>query len=86
MSEPLKRICEAGVSIEWNGEKIKVVGRLHFLVRSRTDWNEWHSVDLEPVDVDWPHGGCTCRGYNCRRDCRHIRAVLSLVKALRDGV
>jgi hypothetical protein len=85
VSETLKRLQEAGGSIAWQGEKLKVIGRLHFLVRSKTSMREWHCVDLEPVDADWPEGGCTCRGYNCRRTCRHHTAVLSFVKAIRDG-
>lgn len=84
VSETLKRIQESGRSIKWEGEKIKVIGRLQFLVRSQTNWNEWHCVDLEPIDQDWQEGGCTCRGYNCRRTCRHMGAVLSLLKAIRD--
>lgn len=84
VSERLKSLSESGQSIAWEGERIRVIGRLHFLVRSKSSMREWHVVDLEPVNVDWPEGGCSCRGYNCRRDCRHIRAVLSFVKAIRD--
>jgi hypothetical protein len=86
VSETLKRLQEAGESIRWQDEKLRVVGRLHFFVRSKSSMREWHVVDLEPVDGDWPEGGCTCRGYNCRRTCRHHRAVLSFVRAIRDGV
>jgi hypothetical protein len=85
VSETLKRLSESGQSIRWENEKLLVVGRLHFLVRSKTSMREWHVVDLEPVDQDWPEGGCSCRGYNCRRDCRHMRAVLSFLHAVRDG-
>ena len=85
VSETLKRLSASGQLIRWEGEKLVVIGRLQFLVQSKTSLRGWHCVDLEPVDQDWPEGGCTCRGYNCRRDCRHMRAVLSFVKAVRDG-
>lgn len=56
------------------GERIRVIGRWHFLVKSKSE-DGWHCVDLEYVSIDWPDGGCTCRSYDTRRDCRHIRVI-----------
>lgn len=60
-------------------EHIRVIGRLHFLVRSKTDKNDWHCVDLEWVDDDWPAGGCTCQGFQARKECRHVAVVLEIL-------
>lgn len=67
-----------GAYLVRSSEHVRVVGRLHFLVRSKTDKTEWHCVDLEPVDEDWPRG-CTCRGYTVRKECRHMAVVLAIL-------
>lgn len=64
---------EIGKSLARQGEKIICIGRLHYLVASKSDPGEWHCVDLEMVDGG--EGGCTCRGFVTRKDCRHWRVV-----------
>lgn len=64
-------------SIRAYGEMIEVIGRFHFLVMSRSE-DGYHVVDLEPQE-DWPDGGCTCRGFTTRRECRHFNAVCQLI-------
>jgi len=60
--------------------KIVEIGRIHFLVESKSE-EGWHCVDLEPVDDDWPKGGCTCRGFTVRKECSHVDAVLDLLRS-----
>jgi hypothetical protein len=55
--------------------KVVVIGRLHFLVESKSEDGN-HCVDLEPVDDEWPRGGCTCQGFQVRKTCSHVDAVL----------
>jgi len=56
------------------GEEILVIGRWHFLVRSKSDPDGWHAVDLESVeDAEGQH--CTCESGQARKACRHERAV-----------
>ena len=66
------------VSVVHNGERIRIIGRHHFLVASKSEGG-WHAVDLGYVDEDWPEGGCTCISYQTRRECRHVRACLDLL-------
>ena len=66
-------------SLLHNGERIAVIGRAHFLVKSGSAKAEWHCVDLGYVNEDWPDGGCTCDGFSARRTCRHFRVVLDLL-------
>lgn len=49
---------------------------MHFLVKSKSE-DGYHCVDLEPVNEDWPDGGCTCRGYTVRKGCRHVQVIRS---------
>lgn len=65
----------SGKSIVFAGETFVVIGRLHFLVKSKSE-DGWHCVDLEPQD-GWPEGGCTCRGYTTRKTCRHHDTILA---------
>lgn len=67
-----------GTLLVRGSEHVRVIGRLHFLVRSKTDKTEWHCVDLEPVDDDWPYG-CTCRGFTVRKECRHVAICLEIL-------
>lgn len=60
------------------GERILVIGRLHFLVASKSE-DGWHCVDLEAVDDDWLDGGCTCQGYQVRKTCRHVDVCRALL-------
>jgi hypothetical protein len=63
-------------SLVHDGERFTVIGRLHFLVKSKSEAG-WHCVDLETVNEDWPYGGCTCQGFQVRRTCRHVDAIMS---------
>lgn len=65
-----------GKTIAYEGELFIPIGRLHFLVRSKSE-DGYHAVDLQAVDDDWPEGGCTCRGFTVRRECRHVRLIRS---------
>lgn len=68
-----------GAYLVRGGEHVRVIGRLHFLVRSKSDKTSWHCVDLEEVDDDWPEGGCTCRGFTVRKECRHVALCLAIL-------
>lgn len=57
-----------------SGERVVCIGRLHYLVKSKSE-DGWHCVDLEWVSDDDPDGGCTCTGFRARKDCRHVRAI-----------
>lgn len=61
-------------SLVLGSEQVVCIGRLQYLVKSKSE-DGWHCVDLEPVDADWPEGGCTCRSFTTRRSCRHWTAV-----------
>lgn len=63
--------------IDWDGETYHVVGRWHFLVESASEHGELHSIDLELVDGE--QGGCTCRSWVTRKECRHVRKLLELL-------
>jgi len=67
-----------------DGERFIVIGRLHFLVKSKSE-EGWHCVDLETVNEDWPEGGCSCRGYQVRRTCRHVDAIFSWLESRVDA-
>ena len=64
---------EIGNRLALAGDFFVCIGRLHYLVRSRSVPGEWHCIDLEPVDGE--DGGCTCTSYRVRGTCRHYRAV-----------
>jgi hypothetical protein len=67
------------VSLELGRERVRLIGRHHFLVKSKSERGVWHCVDLGYVDEDWPEGGCTCEGYSARKDCSHVRLVLTIL-------
>ena len=66
------------VSLVHRGERIRVIGRHHYLVKSGSEKGVWHAVDLGYVNEEWPEGGCTCDGFSARKTCRHFRVVLDL--------
>lgn len=72
------RILKTGAYLVIRGEHVRVIGRLHYLVRSKSE-DGWHCVDLEPVDDEWPDGGCTCRGFTVRKQCRHLALIHELL-------
>jgi hypothetical protein len=69
-----RSLADVGKTLRLQGETVKCIGRLHYLVKSKSEGG-WHCVDLEPVGIEWPEGGCTCRGYTTRKDCRHVRVI-----------
>jgi hypothetical protein len=68
---------EIGAYLAIGTERVRCIGRLHFLVKSQSE-DGWHCVDLEPVDDGWPYG-CTCRGFTVRKECRHVRLVAHIL-------
>jgi hypothetical protein len=74
-SDARKSVAARGKLLVHAGERILVIGRLHFLVASRSEPGSWHCVDLERVDLVWAEGGCTCQGFQVRKECRHVDAV-----------
>lgn len=69
-------------SIEFDNERFMVIGRLHFLIRSKSHPDEVHCVDLERVNENWSEGGCTCRGFETRKECRHVRVIRAWLDTL----
>jgi hypothetical protein len=63
----------------YRGERIRLIGSGHFLVKSRSERGAWHCVDLGFVDLDWHEGGCTCEGFSVRKTCHHWRLILRLL-------
>jgi hypothetical protein len=63
---------EIGQSLVLRGERVICIGRLHYLVKSKSE-EGYHCVDLEMVD-DEP-GGCTCTSYRVRGECRHVDVI-----------
>src|SRR3954463_6616244 len=72
------RVAKSYVLLDHAGERIRWIGRFHFLVRSKSEPG-WHCVDLGYVNREWPEGGCTCDGFSARKTCRHWKAVWSLL-------
>jgi len=74
------------VELRIDGAHVRIIGRRHFLVKSRTERDVWHCVDLEvDEDRDDPEPmGCYCREYHHRsRDasmCWHLELVLEIMK------
>lgn len=56
------------MTFSFQGETITVVGRGHYLIESWTSPGEHHSVDLE-------EGTCSCKGYQCTNNCRHLKVL-----------
>jgi hypothetical protein len=77
----LREIADASQlgAISFAGEKFQVIGRHHFLVKSKSELDAWHAVDFGYVDDDWPEGGCTCEGFQARKTCRHFRKARKLL-------
>ena len=55
------------------GENIIWIGRGHFLVESWTEPGEYHAVDLEDRT-------CSCKGWQCTGNCRHLKTLLEAVE------
>lgn len=60
------------------GEKLREIGRGHFLVKSKSE-KGWQCVSLGYVSDEWPEGGCSCEGFMARKTCRHWRVVLDFL-------
>lgn len=54
-----------------NGELCEILGPTTARVRSSTGTGSY-AVDLDDRDGQ---GSCSCRGFEYRRDCRHLRAI-----------
>lgn len=59
-----------GIELMIDGETVRVQGKEHALVASKSHDGEWHTVDFEDGRFV-----CTCRGYEIRKRCRHARAI-----------
>lgn len=57
---------------EVDGELVEIVGPRAFKVKSQSQEELWYAVDAEA-------GRCTCRGFEIRKECRHLSAVLAFV-------
>lgn len=55
-----------------DGERVRVQGRAHCLVASKSAEDEWHSVEWDEDTYEWT---CTCMGWQCRHRCRHVKAI-----------
>src|SRR3954470_12695013 len=64
--------AETSKSLVLQGERVYCLGRLHYLVKSKSE-DGWHCVDLEPNE-DYPPG-CTCTSFRVRGSCRHMRVI-----------
>lgn len=75
-----KSLEEMGQIIEIAGDTFQSIGRLHYLVESKSG-NGCYCIDLERVDHFALDGGCTCISFETRGTCRHwvkIRKYLDL--------
>lgn len=63
---------EGTTSLLIDGERVLVQGRAQVLVASKSVVGDWHSVEYDDDAFEWT---CSCKSYQCRRRCRHIKAV-----------
>lgn len=76
------------IELRIDGAHVRIIGRRHFLVRSRTERDVWFAVDLEEDEDRDDHEpmGCYCREYHHRSrgvGCWHLDLVLEIMKELR---
>lgn len=57
---------------EAHGETIEVAGPRQARVKSKSQQDTWYAVDLDAP-------ACSCKGFQVRRSCRHLDAVLGLL-------
>ena len=65
------------MSFRFRNEQITVIGRGYLLIESWTYPGEYHTVDTEDMT-------CSCRGFNCRKKCRHLDKIKELLKYMED--
>lgn len=56
-----------------DGELVEIVGARQARVKSRSEEGLWYAVDLEEER-------CTCKGWQVRKECRHLTAVQRFVE------
>ena len=64
-----------------DGERVIRQGTDQLLVASKSAADEWHTVEWDDEAHEWT---CTCMGFQCRRRCRHARAISRLAGGLAD--
>lgn len=60
-------------AIEVDGDMVQIVGPRQAKVKSRSQPELWYAVDAET-------GVCTCKGFQVRKECRHLDAVNSFIR------
>lgn len=65
-----------GRKLQVAGETVRVIGKHHALVESRSRPGQYHSVSWEFDDkIGKETWICTCESGGFRGDCRHIRII-----------
>jgi len=59
-------------AIEVDGDMVEIVGPRQAKVASKSQQGMWYAVDLDD-------GTCTCKGFEIRKNCRHLEAVTGFV-------
>lgn len=60
------------VAILIDGERVLIQGRAQYLVASKSVKDAWYSVEWDDDAMEWT---CTCKSFECRHTCRHIKAI-----------
>jgi hypothetical protein len=63
------------MTFRFKDEVITPIGIGHLLIESWSHPGEHHSIDVEEMT-------CSCRGFQCRKKCRHLEKVRDLLKWL----
>lgn len=67
------------VDLRVEARRVMVIGRLHFIVESRTTRNIWYAVDLEP-DEEGNGLGCECEGFQIGGSCWHMMLIAKMMR------
>lgn len=62
-------------AFEVDGEFVEIAGPRQLRIRSRSQHGVWYALDLDD-------GSCTCKGFQVRKQCRHMDLAIRFARGL----